>query len=242
MTLIYGHRGYAAHYPENTMISFKEAADAGADGIELDVHFTKDGELVVIHDAKVDRTTDGHGYVQDFTLEDLKKLNAANLSNTIEFAGIPTLREVMDWLKTNHLLLNIELKNIDLPYPGLEESVIGMIREYEMEKRVILSSFNHYSMVYCHRLAPDIETAPLYRDGLYMPWVYASSIRAKGIHPKYKAVPNPLIKECMEAGIAVRPYTVNREPDMRRLLEVGCTAFITDDPAKAVQLRNSLSK
>ena len=109
MTLIFGHRGYAALYPENTMISFKEALNAGADGIELDVQLSLDGELVVIHDPTVDRTTDGTGSVRELSLEELRKLNAANNSKTVEFAGIPTLREVMEWLSGTNLLLNIEL-------------------------------------------------------------------------------------------------------------------------------------
>ena len=237
MTLIFGHRGYAAIYPENTMTSFKEALNAGADGLELDVQLSQDGELVVIHDPTVDRTTDGTGAVRELTLDQLKKLNAANHSKTVEFAGIPTLREVMEWLSGTDLLLNIELKNAVYPYKGMEEKVVELIREYHMEERVILSSFNHYSLVYCHRLAPDIETAPLYSDGLYMPWVYAESIRAKSIHPKFRAAPNEIIEQCQQAGIAVRPYTVNRKGDMKRLFKVGCTAFITDDPDLAVRLR-----
>lgn len=237
MTLIFGHRGYAALYPENTMISFKEALNAGADGIELDVQLSLDGELVVIHDPTVDRTTDGTGFVRELSLEELRKLNAANNSKTVEFAGIPTLREVMEWLSGTNLLLNIELKNAIYPYEGMEEKVIELIREFGLEDRVILSSFNHYSLVYCYRLAPDIETAPLYSDGLYMPWVYAESIRAKSIHPKFRAAPDGIIKQCQEAGIAVRPYTVNRKGDMKRLFKAGCSAFITDDPDLAIQLR-----
>lgn len=242
MTLIFGHRGYAALYPENTMISFKEALHAGADGIELDVQLSLDGEIVVIHDTTVDRTTDGTGSVRELSLEDLKKLNAANHSKTVEFAGIPTLREVMQWLSGTNLFLNIELKNEVYPYEGMEEKVIGLIREFGLEDRIILSSFNHYSLVYCYRLAPDIETAPLYSDGLYMPWVYAESIRAKSIHPKLRAAPDEIIKNCQEAGIAVRPYTVNRKGDMKRLLRAGCSAFITDDPDLAVQLRKDLER
>ena len=237
MTLIFGHRGYAAVYPENTMISFKEALKAGADGIELDVQLSKDKELVVIHDPTVDRTTDGTGSVRELTLDQLKQLNAAHQSNTVDFAPIPTLRDVMEWLVESDMLLNIELKNAVYPYEGMEEKVIELIREYDMEERVILSSFNHYSLVYCHRLAPDIETAPLYSDGLYMPWVYAESIRAKSIHPKFRAAPNEIIEQCQQAGIAVRPYTVNRKGEMKRLFKVGCAAFITDDPHLAANLR-----
>ena len=237
MTLIFGHRGYAAVYPENTMISFKEAQKAGADGIELDVQLSRDKELVVIHDPTVDRTTDGSGSVRELTLDQLKQLNAAHQSKTVDFAPIPTLRDVMEWLAGTDLLLNIELKNAVYPYEGMEEKVIDLIREYDMEERVILSSFNHYSLVYCHRLAPDIETAPLYSEGLYMPWVYAESIRAKSIHPKFRAAPNEIIEQCQQAGIAVRPYTVNRKGEMKRLFRVGCSAFITDDPNLAASVR-----
>jgi len=237
VTLIFGHRGYAAVYPENTMISFKEAQKAGADGIELDVQLSRDKELVVIHDPTVDRTTDGSGSVRELTLDQLKQLNAAHQSKTVDFAPIPTLRDVMEWLAGTDLLLNIELKNAVYPYEGMEEKVIDLIREYDMEERVILSSFNHYSLVYCHRLAPDIETAPLYSEGLYMPWVYAESIRAKSIHPKFRAAPNEIIEQCQQAGIAVRPYTVNRKGEMKRLFRVGCSAFITDDPNLAASVR-----
>ena len=129
MTLIFGHRGYAAVYPENTMISFKEALKAGADGIELDVQLSKDKELVVIHDPTVDRTTDGTGSVRELTLDQLKQLNAAHQSNTVDFAPIPTLRDVMEWLVESDMLLNIELKNAVYPYEGMEEKVIELIRE-----------------------------------------------------------------------------------------------------------------
>jgi len=238
MTLIFAHRGYSALYPENTMKAFREAEKAGADGIELDVQMTKDGELVVIHDEKVDRTTNGKGYVKDLTFKEIRKLDAGAGKNVFhKKVPIPSLIEVLEWMKTNQIICNIELKNGVFPYEGMEEKVISLIRSYGMTDRIILSSFNHYSIVYCYRLAPEIETAPLFSEGLYMPWVYAQSIGAKSMHPKYTIAKTKLIQESQACGIAVRPYTVNKEKEMQRLFAACCSAFITDDPLLARKVK-----
>jgi glycerophosphoryl diester phosphodiesterase len=240
MTQIFAHRGYSASFAENTLRAFIEAEKAGADGLELDVQLTKDGEIVVIHDEKVDRTTNGTGFVKDFLYKDLRKLNANKKSSKME--PIPALSEVFEWLSTNKLLCNIELKNGLLPYKGMEEKIIQLIHQYQLVERIIISSFNHYSIVYSYSLAPEIETAPLFLEGIYMPWVYSKSIRAKGIHPKYSAISDEIIKRTIENGIAVRPYTVNKEVDLQRLFNIKCTALITDDPAKALRLRKQYEK
>ncbi|MGE6258961.1 glycerophosphodiester phosphodiesterase [Heyndrickxia sporothermodurans] len=246
MTLIFAHRGSAGTHPENTMESFVAAEKSGADGIELDVHLSKDGEIVVIHDETVDRTTNGKGYINCLTLNELKELNAGGKFKTfqsfIRVPRIPTLREVFEWMRENELKCNIELKNTKIMYPLLEEKVIQLIRDYQYENRIIISSFNHYSLVQCYRIAPEIETAPLYSDGLYMPWIYARAIHSKSMHPNYRAAPDAIIQEAMNEGIAVRPYTVNKEKDMERLLLIGCSAIITDFPEKAVKLRKKIGK
>ncbi len=240
LTKIFAHRGSAGTHPENTMISFYEAVRAGADGIELDVHLSKEGEVVIIHDELVNRTTNGKGYVKDMTVKELKALNANHTFHGLaETARIPLLEEVLTMLLHTDMLLNIELKNNVFFYKGLEEKVIQLVRMYNLEERVILSSFNHYSLVHCVSLAPEMETAPLYRDGLYMPWVYAQAIRAGAIHPNIKAAPDFIIQQAMEYGIAVRPYTVNAESQMEKLFRINCSGFITDFPEKAVALRSS---
>ncbi|MGM9926196.1 MAG: glycerophosphodiester phosphodiesterase [Bacillus sp. (in: firmicutes)] len=237
-TEIYAHRGSAGTHPENTMAAFLEAERVGADGIELDVQLTKDNEIIVIHDEKVDRTTNGKGYVKDYTLRELKTLDASyKFPQFKQSIVIPTLEEVFDFLLTNSLMLNIELKNSILPYPGLEEKVIALINQYKLQERIILSSFNHYSLVHCYRLAPNIEISPLYRDGLYMPWVYAKAIHATGIHPNINVAPKEIIIAAMSAGIAVRPYTINNEAQMLSLYAINCSAFITDYPEKAIRLK-----
>ncbi|KYC95120.1 glycerophosphodiester phosphodiesterase [Heyndrickxia sporothermodurans] len=246
MTFIFAHRGSAGTHPENTMESFIAAEKSGAEGLELDVHLSKDGEIVVIHDETVDRTTNGKGFVHQLTVAELKELNASYKFKTfqsfIRSPKIPTLKEVFEWMRGNNLLCNIEMKNGKIMYPLLEEKVIQLIRDYRYEERIIISSFNHYSLVRCYQLAPELETAPLYSDGLYMPWIYAKAIHSKGLHPNFKAAPNMIIQEAMANGIAVRPYTVNKESDMERLIAIQCSAIITDYPEKAFKIRKKLSK
>lgn len=241
MTQIIAHRGAAGTRPENTMVSFYEAYRVGADGIELDVQLSKDGEVVVIHDELLDRTTTGKGNVKDYMWNDLQLLGAGyKFGKQFADATIPNLEEVLAWIQGTNMILNIELKNGVYPYSGLEEEVIALVRTYSMEKRVILSSFNHYSLVHAYRLAPEIETAPLYRDGLYMPWIYATSIGAKAIHPSIHTAPDAIVTASMKEGVAVRPYTINKEDKMRHLFEMGISAFITDFPERAVKLRNTI--
>jgi glycerophosphoryl diester phosphodiesterase len=240
MTQIFAHRGYSAAFAENTMSAFLAAEKAGADGIELDVQLTKDGEVVVIHDEKVDRTTSGNGFVKDLTFKEIRKFNANKKG--VKKEPIPSLIEVLEWMKTNQLICNIELKNGILPYKGMEEKVVQLVRTYELSDRIIISSFNHYSIVLSYRMAPEIETAPLFSEQIYMPWVYAQSIRAQGIHPKLASASDEIIKGALENGIAVRPYTVNKEADINRLFKINCTSIITDDPVKALQIKKQYEK
>lgn len=240
MTQIFAHRGYSAAFAENTMSAFIEAEKVGADGLELDVQLTKDGEIVVIHDEKVNRTTSGNGFVKDHLFKEIRKFNANKKG--LKKEPIPSLIEVFEWMQTNKMICNIELKNGLFAYKGMEEKVIQLVRNYGLVDRIIFSSFNHYSIVYSYRLAPEIETAPIFNDGIYMPWIYSQSIRAKGIHPKHTKVTDAIIQSAIENGIAVRPYTVNEEADMLRLFRLNCTALITDDPVKALRIRKQSEK
>jgi glycerophosphoryl diester phosphodiesterase len=240
MTQIFAHRGYSSAFAENTMSAFIAAQKAGADGLELDVQLTKDGEVVVIHDEKLDRTTSGKGFVKNFTFKEIRKLNANKKGVNKE--PIPSLIEVLEWMQSNQLVCNIELKNNLFPYEGMEEKVIHLVRRFNLSNRIIISSFNHYSIVLSYRSAPEIETAPLFNERLYMPWVYAQSIRAQGIHPKLASVTDEIIKGAIENGIAVRPYTVNKDTDMQRLYKLNCTSIITDDPVKALKIKKQYEK
>ncbi|MFT8323480.1 MAG: glycerophosphodiester phosphodiesterase [Bacillus sp. (in: firmicutes)] len=237
MSLVFAHRGYSAQFPENTMMSFQEAEKAYTDGIELDIQMTKDGELVIIHDEKVDRTTNGSGYVQDFLFKDIRTLNAAyKYKGRMTNVQIPALEEFFEWMQHTNLTCNIEFKNNRLSYAGMEEKAIALVRRYGLADRIIFSSFNHYSIVHSYRLAPEIETAPLFSDGIYQPWIYADAIKASGIHPNHRLLNKHSIKTSEEFGIKVRAYTVNNEKRLQFLAENGISAVITDNPLLAKQV------
>ncbi|WP_445493166.1 glycerophosphodiester phosphodiesterase [Niallia sp. 03133] len=241
MSLIFAHRGYSAQFPENTMLAFQQAVKAEAHGIELDIQMTKDGELVIIHDEKVNRTTDGSGYVKDFTYNELRMLNSAyKYKGKLPKVQIPALEEFLEWMQQADFICNIELKNNQFPYTGMEEKAIELVRRYCLSERVIFSSFNHYSIVHSHRLAPEIETAPLFSDGIYQPWIYAKAIKAAAIHPNHRLLNKKIVRASEDFGIKVRAYTINNEKRMRYLSEAGISAIITDNPLLAKDAMGNL--
>jgi glycerophosphoryl diester phosphodiesterase len=239
VTLIFAHRGYKAKYPENSMLAFIKALEAGADGIELDIHLSKDGELIVIHDEKLDRTTHSKGYIKDFTLTEIKKAHQSKWPFIKNLEPIPTLIEVFEWIKKTDLFLNIEIKNNKIQYKDIEQKVVQLIRIYKMEQRVILSSFNHCCLAICHEIAPEIDTAILYEDSLFQPWNYAKTILATSIHPYQKVATDEIIRESQGNGIAVRPWTVNHPKTMKRLFEVNCAGILTDEPELAYKIQKT---
>ncbi|MYL46716.1 glycerophosphodiester phosphodiesterase [Virgibacillus halodenitrificans] len=238
MTLIFAHRGSAGTHPENTFAAYLEAERVGVDGIELDVQLTKDNQIVVIHDSTVNRTTNGIGKVKDYTLEEIKQLdNGSWFAPEFDGEKVPTLTEVLEWLQTNKLLLNIELKNETNIVPYLEELVIKEIEKHNLVERVIISSFNHYSIRKINKLNSKIECAILFLEKLYEPWNYATTVRAKGLHSYNPKTSDAMIREAQERGYPVRVFTVNKEERMQQLIAQGCSAIFTDYPERALQVR-----
>jgi len=227
----FAHRGASAVCPENTMAAFHRSLELGATGIETDVQMTKDGQLVLIHDEILNRTTNGTGYVKDRTMEELRALDAGSWF-AAEFAGakLPALTELLELLQGTDIILNIELKNGVFLYPGMEEKLIAAIRAFNMSGQVILSSFNHYSLAYCHSLAPEIRTGILYMEGLYRPWDYAATLGASALHANHYAVLPEFVKEAAARGIDYHPFTVNDPQRMEALIEAGVSGIITDYP------------
>lgn len=238
MALIYGHRGASAYAPENTMEAFRMALDMGADGVELDVHLSKDGELVVLHDLELDRTTDGHGKVCDFTLEELKKLDASNGMEAYRGARIPTLREVYELMQPAGAMVNIEIKSTDSFYPGIEEKLLELEKEMGMTGRTVYSSFNHYTIAKLRQLDPDVQLGVLYMSGIYEPWNYAKQVGVQYIHPIFVNLMIPGLAEgCKANGIGINAWTVD-DPQMIGLCLSSGANVITNKPDLAVKLRD----
>lgn len=233
----FAHRGASAVCPENTMAAFRKSLELGATGIETDVQMTKDGGLVLIHDEELSRTTNGSGYVKDKTLGEILEVDAGSWFGA-EFTGqhIPTLEDLLDLLQERDTILNIELKNGIVLYPGMEEKVIAAVREFNMSDRVIFSSFNHYSLAYCKSLAPDIRTGILYMEGLYRPWDYAATLGANALHANHYAVLPEFVTEAAKHGIAYHPFTVNDPARMKYLIDAGVSGIITDYPDRLAEL------
>lgn len=243
MTKIFAHRGASAYAPENTVEAFALAMEQGADGIELDVQMTKDGQVVVIHDETIDRVSDGTGAVRDYTLEELKKFHFSNHMENYENAVIPTLKEVLDLIKSSNMLLNIELKTGIYWYPNLEEKTMELVKESGMEDRVIYSSFNHYSIKKILELNPHAECAFLYSDVILNVDKYAKNAGVCGLHPAvYHLKMAEFLKEYQESGLKVRVWTVNKKEDMEKFIKADLEAVITNYPDKALEIRNALQK
>ena len=156
---VWAHRGCSQRYPENTLLAFEKAAAVhGLTGIELDIQLTRDGEMVVIHDERVDRTTEGMGYVRDYTLSRIKKLHI--YADDKPSQEDPTIAEVLDLLTPQMkagLKLNIELKNSVYPYSGMEEKIVELIQKKGLQESVVYSSFYAASLEKLKRLDPDVE-------------------------------------------------------------------------------------
>ncbi|WBL12936.1 glycerophosphodiester phosphodiesterase [Sutcliffiella sp. NC1] len=240
-TKVFAHRGAAGTHPENTMIAFQEALRVGADGVELDVHLTKDNVPVVIHDETVNRTTNGSGWIKEYYYDDLRKLDAGSWFDE-EFTGctIPSLEEVLQWIAKTSLQINIELKNGIVRYENIEKIVIDLVHKYNLKDRVIISSFNHYSLVEVNKCAPEIETAILFMEGLYKPWEYAKTIGATGLHCYLPVAVPELLEGANIEGMPVRPFVVNEEKHIAALVRGGCSAIITDWPKQAIKILDNL--
>lgn len=233
MLINYAHRGASGYYPENTMLSFQKAIEFGASGIETDVHMTKDGYLVLMHDEQVDRTTNGKGFIKDFELSALKKLDAGSwFDKELNNITVPTIEELFDLVADSKIILNIEIKTGIVFYPGIEEKLINTVKKYNLEDRVIFSSFNHYSMVYCKQLCKQIKTGLLYMEGLYKPELYCKQAHANAIHPSFYSINEEIVRAAITSGIEVNPFTVNDEKDMKRLISYGVSGIITNYPNK----------
>ncbi len=222
MFLIIGHRGASGTEPENTLRSFRKALEAGADGIELDVHLCASGELVVIHDYTVDRTTDGSGKVSDLPLDELRELDAGKGER------IPLLTEVLDVI-AGRVLVNIELKgdNTARSVSRVISSYLG--RGYEADD-LLVSSFKPTELSDFISFGDDIRIGVLFEDHPEMYLDFAGGIGAYSVHPRKDLVSPSLVQRSVDMGCRVLTWSVNDRVEADRLRSMGVTGIFTDHP------------
>lgn len=242
MALVIAHRGASGYAPENTMPAFEKSLELGAEGIELDVHESKDGEIVVVHDHTIQRTSNGKGRVKDLTLDEIRKFDFGSwFDKSFKGVTIPTLRDVLELLRDWNGLLNIEIKSGPILYPGIEKKLIDMIKEYNFGDKVIFSSFNHYSLQDIKAIDSSMEIGLLYSGALVEPWNYAKTLGAEALHPSYHNIIPELVKGCKENGVKLNPYTVNDEKDMEKIIGAGVDGIITNYPDKALRVKEKIN-
>ncbi|MGP4042283.1 glycerophosphodiester phosphodiesterase [Gracilibacillus sp. D59] len=237
-TIIYAHRGASKHAPENTMPAFELAYKHGADGIETDVQLTKDNIPVLIHDEQLNRTTNGTGFVKDFTYNELNQLDAGSWKSPHYIdTKIPTLDDLLAWNQEKQLKLNVELKNNIISYQGLEDIVCQKLVEYNMADKTVISSFNHKSITRINENKTNIDYALLTgkRNKALIP--YSKKIKAKGIHIRYRLLSNRLVMLANENNLYVAVYTVNSPITISKAIRLGCHALFTDVPKLAIDVK-----
>jgi glycerophosphoryl diester phosphodiesterase len=220
--LVIGHRGASAEAPENTLAAFGLAAEQGADGVELDVRLAADGNVVVIHDDTVDRTTGGQGKVHSLTSQELQALDAGMEQ------GIPTLDDVFLTFGPS-LLFNVELKDFGLSDGGLAVAVADRIAAYHLENQVVVSSFNPLAIRRARRhLSRTTMVAVIWDSGPR--WLRHLAAQTEADHPHYSLVDEAFMAWAREKGYRVHVWTVDEPAEALRLAALGVHGIITNKP------------
>jgi len=231
------HRGASKYAPENTLPAFELALEQGADGVELDVKLSADGQPVVIHDAAVDRTTDGHGRVSELTLADLRSLDAgAKFEAGFRGTRIPTLAEVFEAIGAR-AVINVELTNYSTPFDGLVDKVCELVKAHGLQERILFSSFLGGNLVRARRLMQgSVPCGLLALPGWKGAWARSFGFmfgEYEALHPHYSDVTAQQVSRVHRLRRRIHVWTVNLDEDLARLNDWGVDGFITDDPLAA---------
>lgn len=242
-TKIYGHRGAMGTYPENTLLAFTKAVEAGADGIELDVHLTKDKKVVVMHDTTLDRTTDSEGSIKESKIYELQHVGitpaykgSEYYDATWEKERIPLLNECLTMYRDSNIDINIELKTNAEHYPNIEEEVYLIVSSLHMTDQVILSSSNMETLETLKRLDENLRVAYLSKEVPENPQLFIEQHDLEALHLSKDAVLNHTY-ELRDVLDKVKVWVVNEEEEMRQFFEMGINTLMTDFPETAAKIR-----
>ncbi len=236
--IILAHRGDLAHAPENTLASFAQALQKGADGVELDAKLTSDGQVIVIHDTTVDRTTNGKGRIQSHSLESIRQLDAGTWFNE-KFSGekVPLLEEVFELIGKDKLI-NIELTNYATPRDGLVVKVCELIKRHNNQKQIIFSSFFPSNLKIAANTLPEIPRGLLAMPGWMGVWARSFGFMFgdyQALHLHISSISQQQVQRVHRINRRVHVWTANTPAEINQLKEWGVDGIFTDDPQTAVR-------
>ncbi len=231
---VIGHRGAAGYAPENTMVAFERGLALRADAIELDVNLSKDGELMVIHDPVLQRTTNGRGLVCEHTAAEIQQLDAGSwFDPSFSMCRVPTLRDVLTWAK-GRTKVAIEIKNGPVFYPNIEKILVALLDELQMRDQVMAISFDHIVLGQLKELAPDVATGVIYASRVPDPVAMARAVNADLLMPYWAMLTKEEVEMGHAADLFVSPWG-GAEQDYKHLLALGVDAVGADYPDRPRQ-------
>lgn len=239
---VIAHRGFSAVAPENTLIALRKAIEVGADMVEVDVGLTRDGQVVLLHDETLDRTTNGRGLLSEATFDEVRTLDAGSWFDVVyEGEPVPTLGEALDLVR-GRILINLEIKGeavTEQVEGGIADRVVRAIRGRQMVDQVVISSFEPKALRQTRQLDTDLRTASLYDRDLHRdqtPLEVMDAVGAQGFNLSRRQVDAEIVALCHRHGRPVAVYTVNKPRTLRRLVALGVDAFFTDHPDRLMAL------
>lgn len=242
-TQIIAHRGASAYAPENTMDAFRKALDMHADGIETDVHLTKDHVPVLMHDERINRTSNEAGFIHHYTLDELQQLDIGSwFSSAFSGARIVTLEEFLSWIRETEMVAHIELKNNKIDYPNIESIVYNYINDYSMHQQTIVSSFNFDSVMRFKEIANNVEVAFLTSKMNSKTREMLKENPVHALHIKHTLLNKKMIHYSQANQMPIRVFTINKRPAMVRCFHVGVHGIFTDVPDLAYETRANMDE
>jgi len=239
--LVAAHRGGAALWPENSLLAFRNAAALGADFLETDVHLTADGEVVVLHDPTLERTTTGSGRVAALRLADLQMLRLKARDGSVTAEPIPTLASLLDVVAASsaRLLLEIKVDADRARYPGIEEKVLALVHARGLRDRTVIMAFQPETLQRVRALDPTIRTLLLVGraagDGVAAVSA-AGALGASDVGLDHRLVDRAVVDAARASRLTLAAWTVNTEADLRRVIDLGVAIVISDRPDLALKL------
>lgn len=221
-TIIFAHRGLPVKFAENSLEGFRYAAKHGAEGVEFDVHMTKDKVPVVMHDEEIDRTTDGSGYIKDYTLNEIRKFHLKNGE------PVPMLRELFEILQDKDLYINLEFKTNKIHDKGIEAIVLALVKEYHFVHPIIFSSFNYQTLKNCQQIDPPQQYCFLTKVPVIFPQRFVRKNHFAAIHPHWY----------LPSKITQRIWTVDNPKLAKKYMKRGVAGIFTNN----FELMNQLKK